>query len=119
MLKKTSLSTGALMLIVTTCLAQDLISGHWAGKIMNTYDIIYDFRGDGNKLTGTVTGGRQDGKSEPISDGIIKGDSVFFNMPAQTGGNYYVRGKLKGDTLSIVFDAMGNDIGTKLVRSKN
>lgn len=119
MLKKISLSTGLLTLIFTVCIAQELISGHWTGKIMNTYDIIYDFKADGNKLTGTITGGRQDGKPEPISDGVIKGDSVFFNMPSQMGSDLYVKGKVKGDTLSINFNAMGTDINTKLVRSKN
>lgn len=112
------MSAAMVLLLVTVCLAQDLISGHWVGKVMNTYDLIYDFKADGTKLIGTVTGARQDGKPSPITDGVIKGDSLFFKMPSQMGVDFAVKGKVKGDTLSIAFTAMGTDIDTKLVRTK-
>jgi hypothetical protein len=76
MLKKTLLSVVMVLVIVTVCLADDLLSGHWAGKIMDQYDIAYDLKADGAVLTGTVTG--PDGDSAAITDGLIKADSIFF-----------------------------------------
>lgn len=116
MQKKILLSAIALLVIVTVCFAQDLISGHWVGKIMDTYEIAYDFKTNGNKLTGTVTGGTQDGKPQPISNGVIKGDSLFFKMPSQTGQDFAVKGCVKGDSLNIAFNAMGTDINAVLKR---
>lgn len=119
MLKKTLLSTAVILLMVTLCFAADLISGHWLGKIMGAYDIILDLKTDGNKLTGTVSGGTADGKPKPISDGMVKGDSIFFKMPSQTGDPFDVKGKVKADSLSIYFNAMGVDINTTLKKGSN
>ena len=115
MLKRTFISVAIVLLFVTVCLAEDLITGHWAGKIMETYDIAYDFKADGAKLTGTVAG--TDGKQSPISDGVIKADSIFFKMPGQTGDLIAVKGKVKGDVLSIAFTASGIDLTCELKKS--
>jgi hypothetical protein len=108
MLKKTLISAAMVLLLVTVCLAEDLLTGHWAGKIMDTYDVAFDFKADGAKLDGSVTG--PDGKAAPISDGHIKADSIFFKMPSQTGDLLDVKGKLNGEVLSIAFSVGSTDI---------
>jgi len=115
MLKRTFISVATVLLFVTVCFAQDLITGHWAGRIMDAFDLAYDFKADGTKLTGTVSG--SDGKPSPISDGVIKGDSIFFKMPSQSGDLLDVKGKVKGDVLSIAFTASGFDVTCDLKKS--
>jgi len=115
MLKKTFISVAIVLLFVTVCFAEDLISGHWAGKIMDTYDLAFDFKADGTKLTGTMSA--TDGKPSPISDGVIKADSVFFKILSHTGDLVPVKGKIKGDVLSIAFTTSGMDITCDLKKS--
>jgi hypothetical protein len=115
MLKKIFVSVATVLLFVTVCFAQDLITGHWAGRIMDAFDLAYDFKADGTKLTGTVLG--SDGEPSPISNGVIKGDSIFFKMPVQSGDLVDVKGKVKGGVLSIAFTASGYDITCDLKKS--
>jgi hypothetical protein len=115
MLKKTLISMAMVLLFVTVCLADDLLSGHWTGKIMDQYDVAFDFKADAAKLTGNVTG--PDGTSNPISDGVIKADSIFFKMPGQSGDKLDVKGKLKGEVLSISFNVSGMDIACDLKKT--
>jgi len=115
MLKKTLISMAMVLLFVTVCLADDLLSGHWAGKIMDQYDVAFDFKADAAKLTGNVTG--PDGQTAPISDGVIKADSIFFKMAGQTGEKLDIKGRLKGDVLSISFSVNGMDIACDLKKT--
>jgi hypothetical protein len=115
MLKKTLIPVAMVLLLTAFCLADNLLTGHWAGKIMDQYDIAYDFKADSTTFTGTVTG--PDGTSNPISNGVIKTDSIFFKMPSQTGELIPVKGKLKGDVLSIAFTAQGFDITCDLKKT--
>jgi len=115
MLKRTFFSVIIVLLFVTICFAQDLITGHWSGKVMDMYDLAFDFKADGTKLTGTMTA--TDGKPSPISDGVIKADSVFFKIISHTGDLVPVKGKVKGDVLSIAFTTSGTDITCDLKKS--
>ncbi len=115
MLKKTLIPVAMVLLLTAFCLADNLLTGHWTGKIMDQYDIAYDFKADSTTFTGTVTG--PDGNSSPISNGVIKVDSIFFKMPSQTGELIPVKGKLKGDVLSIAFTAQGFDITCDLKKT--
>lgn len=117
MLKKSFLFAAMALLIVTVSIAQDIISGHWVGKVMDTYDLVYDLKAEGNKLSGTVNGATLDGKPAPITDGVIKGDSVFFKTPSQSGEILFVKGKVKDDVLSIAFTAMGFDVAADLKKT--
>ena len=116
MLKKTLIPVAMVLLLAAFRLADNPLTGHWAGKIMDQYDIAYDFKADSTTFTGTVTG--PEGNSSPISNGVIKVDSIFFKMPSQTGGDAIpVKGKLKGDVLSIAFTTQGFDITCDLKKT--
>ena len=52
------------MLSTSLAFAQDNITGHWTGKLMDQYNITYDFKADGNMLTGKDT--HFDGSVESI-----------------------------------------------------
>jgi hypothetical protein len=116
MLKKTLIAVVIVLVLTAFCLADNLLTGHWTGKIMDQYDVAFDFKADSTTLTGTVTG--PDGNSSPISNGVIKVDSIFFKMPSQAGGDAIpVKGKLKADMLSIAFTTQGFDITCDLKKT--
>lgn len=90
--------------VVTICYAAD-ITGHWTGKIMDQYDIAYDFKVDGDKLTGGTTG--PDGAAIPIKNGVIKGDSLSFSINLMDN-DMKIGGKIKDDnTISLTMPGMG------------
>ena len=94
MTKKFLLSGVLILAIVTICFAAD-VTGHWTGRIADQFDIAYDFKVDGEKLTGGTTG--PDGSVIPIKDGIIKGDSLSFSINIMEN-NMKIGGKMKNDS---------------------
>lgn len=118
MKKSILLSFICVLTIISICYAEDLISGHWVGKVMDTYDIVYNFKAEGTKLTGTFSDGKPNNTPQPITDGVTKGDSVFFKMNNPQAGEMDVKGMVKKDTLWISFNAMGMDINAKLTKTK-
>jgi len=80
-MKRVTLITLTLACSVIFCLAAVNPTGNWKGLLrMNDgseYPLSYKLNADGNKLTGSVE--TTLGVS-PISDGVIKGDSIMFNV---------------------------------------
>jgi len=59
-------------------------------------------KADGDKLTGTVSAGRQGAADTEISDGKIKGDEVSFNVTREFNGNKFTakyNGKVSADSI--------------------
>ncbi len=86
-------------LSITIVSAQD-ITGHWSGRLMDQYNINYDFQVNGDTLTGKDT--HYDGSVSDISNGKINADSISFDVPVQ-GEMTHVTGKLKDNILTINF----------------
>lgn len=116
MSKKTLLSALFSIAVIAICFAADGLSGHWTGKIMDQYDVAYDFKADGEKFTGSTKG--PDGNVIEIKDGVIKGDDVSFSIPIMDNVTP-IKGKLKGDVLTLSFSINGNDITFDLKKSAN
>ena len=55
------------------------ISGHWAGSINGQMEVSYDFKVDGQKLSGSTKG--PDGNTIQLTDGWFKDDSLAFTLP--------------------------------------
>jgi hypothetical protein len=79
------------------------VTGKWTAEMQgrngNTMTINMNFKADGAKLTGTVSGRNGD---TDISDGKVDGDNVSFTVVREMGGNQMkqnYKGKLDGDTI--------------------
>lgn len=102
------------VLSVSIVSAQD-VTGHWTGKVMNQYNVTYDFQVHGDTLTGKDT--HYDGSVSDISNGKINADSLSFDVPIQ-GVTTHVTGKLKDDVLTLSFSVQGYDLTTDLKKTE-
>jgi hypothetical protein len=80
------------------------VTGKWTAEVPgrggNTMTTTFTFKVDGDKLTGTVSGGR--GGDAEIKDGKVSGDSVSFNVVRTFGDNeikMVYNGKVSGDEI--------------------
>jgi len=103
-------------LSISIAFAQDNITGHWTGKLMDQYNITYDFKADGNTLTGKDT--HFDGSVDDISNGKIEGDTLSFDVPIQ-GQTTHLTGKLKDGVLTLYFSVQGNDLSVDLKKTQS
>ncbi len=99
---------------VSVACAQD-ITGHWTGKVMDQYNIAYDFKVQGDSLTGKDT--HPDGSVSDISNGIIKGDALSFDVMIQ-GAMTHVTGKVKDNIITLNFSVQGNDLTMDLKKTE-
>ena len=99
---------------ISVAFAQD-ITGHWTGKVMDQYNVAYDFKVQGNTLTGKDT--HPDGTVSDISNGKINADTLSFDVPVQ-GAMTHVTGKVNGDTITLNFSVQGNDLSLDLKKSQ-
>ena len=99
------LSFFAVVTLSVAC-AQD-ITGHWTGKVMDQYNVAYDFKVQDNSLTGKDT--HPDGSVSDISNGIVGSDTLAFDVPIQ-GAMTHVTGKIKGDMITLSLSVQGNDV---------
>jgi len=64
------------------------LSGKWVAQVPGrngqTREQTFNFKVEGSKLTGTVSGRQGD---TPISDGEINGDAISFSVSFNFGGN--------------------------------
>jgi opacity protein-like surface antigen len=98
--------------LATASFAAD-VTGKWtaemAGPNGQTRTSTFDFKVEGEKLTGTVGGGRGDA---PISDGTVKGDEIAFNVVRNFNGNEMkiaYKGKVAGDVIKMSVTRPGGD----------
>ena len=98
--------SGALLLLVLAgaALAAD-ITGVWSGTASmgdNQFTLTYNFKQDGGKLTGTVTG--PEGDPRPLVEGKVEGDKVGFAVNVDMNGDiakFVSSGTIKGDEIAI------------------
>ena len=89
------------------------LNGKWVAQVTGqngqTRETTFNFKVEGSKLTGTVSGRQGD---NPISDGTIKGDDVSFTVVANFNGNeikLLYKGKVAGDELKLTRTREGGD----------
>jgi len=94
-----------LALFATTLLGADL-NGKWTaeseGRDGQKRTTVFNFKSDGDKLTGTVSG--MGGQEIQIEEGKITGDEVSFAATMNFNGNsrkQEYKGKLVGDQLQL------------------
>jgi hypothetical protein len=114
MIKKAVATVFMVMAFVAIGYAQD-ITGNWKGTVMEQFEINYTFKVDGEKLTGSSKG--PDGSDSPISNGVIKGEDLSFNIDIM-GNSTKITGKVKAnntdktkaETVTLSFAVNGNDV---------
>ena len=81
------------------------VSGKWTAEVPGrngqTQATSFDFKVDGAKLTGTMSGRQGD---TPISDGSVKGDDIAFNVVMNFNGNemkLVYKGKVTGEVIKM------------------
>ncbi len=114
MKKKIVLLTFFAAISISVASAQD-ITGHWTGKVMDQYNVAYDFKVQGDNLTGKDT--HPDGSVSDISNGIVGADTLAFDVPIQ-GNMTHVTGKIKGDTITLSLSVMGNDVSYDIKKTE-
>jgi hypothetical protein len=89
------------------------VTGKWTGAVPTrdggTRESTFNFKQDGEKLTGTMTGPQGDIE---LKDGAVKGDDVSFNVALSFGGNdvkLIYKGKVAGDEMKMTRQREGAD----------
>jgi hypothetical protein len=108
-----TLSVGFLCVVVfltTLTVFAENVGGTWKGSYPGrdgqTRESTIVLKAEGEKLTGTVAGGR--GGDSEIKDGTIKGGDISFSVVRNFGGNEVTvkyKGKLAGDTIQFKVEA--------------
>ncbi|HUZ57511.1 MAG TPA: hypothetical protein VMU83_01855 [Hanamia sp.] len=114
MKKKSLLFVFSTVMFISVACAQD-VTGHWTGIVMDQYNVAYDFKVQGNVLTGKDT--HPDGSVSDISNGKINGDTLSFDVPIQ-GNMTHVTGKINGDTITLDISIGGNDLKIDLKKEE-
>ncbi len=90
--------------LATASFAAD-ITGKWTAEVPGrngqTRTSTFDFKVDGEKLTGTTSGMQGD---VPLVDGSVKGDDIAFNVEMNFNGNtmkMMYKGKVAGDVIKM------------------
>ena len=101
------------MLLAGVALAGD-VTGKWVaqqpGRDGATREVTLNFKADGAKLTGDMTGAQ--GEPTAITDGKIKGDDISFTVKREFNGNSMVmsyKGKVSGDEIKFSMMREGAD----------
>lgn len=97
--------TTLLFLLVFASMAAD-VSGKWIAQVPGregqTREQVFNFKVDGDKLTGTTTGFQ--GNEIQISDGKVTGDNIAFKVKVEFQGNAIeqnYKGTVSGDEIKM------------------
>ena len=86
-MKTTIQFASSLVLLAALAMAAD-ISGKWMGDMPGrggeTASTIFNFKADGEKLTGTMTGPQGE---IPLQEGKVTGNQISFSTTLDFGGN--------------------------------
>jgi len=101
-----------LALTVISAWAADL-DGKWTAQVQGrggqTRETTFTFKVEGEKLTGTVSGGQNE---TPIADGKISGDEISFTVTMSRQGNTIkmtYKGKVTGSEIKFTRTREGSD----------
>lgn len=104
----------AVLVLVTITIAWAAnVDGKWVAQVPGqggqTREVTFNFKADGAKLTGTVSG--RQGET-PIADGTVKGDDISFTQSFEAQGNtikLIYTGKVSGDEIKMTRKREGGD----------
>ena len=98
------------------------VTGKWTAQVPGrggqTRETTFNFKAEGEKLTGTMSGMQGD---QPIADGKVKGDDISFSMTLSFQGNEMkmtYKGKLAGDEIKFTRQREGTDQSTEFTAKR-
>ena len=98
------------------------VSGKWVAQVPGrdgqTRETTFNFKVEGEKLTGTVSGRQGDNQ---ITDGKIKGDDISFTVVNNFNGNevkLLYKGKVAGDEIKFTRSRDGGNQPTQEFTAK-
>ncbi|HKA21439.1 MAG TPA: hypothetical protein VKN18_24390 [Blastocatellia bacterium] len=104
-----------LVLAAATLALAANVDGKWVAQVPgaqgNTREVTFNFKAEGDKLTGTMSG-RPGQPDVQISDGTIKGDDISFTQTFNAQGNtvkLVYKGKVSGDEIKFTRTIEGMD----------
>jgi hypothetical protein len=92
------------------------ITGKWTSESDQGPQWTFNFKSEGNKLTGTMIG--SDGKERPINEGKLEGDALSFSVDSEWQGEpvkLVMKGKVAGDEIQLRVDTEDGAWGTDIV----
>jgi hypothetical protein len=105
--------SAVLVLAALTVAVAASVDGKWVAQVPGqggqTREVTFNFKADGGKLTGTVSGRQGD---NPISDGTIKGNEISFTQSFEAQGNTIkvtYKGTISGDEIKMTRKREGGD----------
>ncbi len=114
--------TALVALFVMTASAVD-VSGKWKastqGRDGKAREVVFNFKVDGENLTGTVSGRTAD---REISEGKVAGDDISFAVKMTMGGNevkMLYKGKLTGDEIKFTVQREGGERTTQMTATRS
>lgn len=113
-MKRIIMGLCALMLLSAVAAFAADVSGVWKasmpGRDGNSREVTFNFKVDGEKLTGTMSGGQ--GGDVELQDGKVAGDTVTFKIKREFNGNAMVmlyEGKVEGSEIKFKSTREGSD----------
>jgi hypothetical protein len=107
------LSAAAVAVAVVAGVQAADVTGKWTAQVPGrggqTRETNFNFKQDGEKLTGTMSGMQGDVE---IKDGTVKGDDVAFNVMMSFQGNevkLVFKGKVAGEEIKFTRQREGGD----------
>jgi hypothetical protein len=91
------------------------ISGKWTAENDQGPQWVFNFKVDGNALTGTMQGA--EGKDRAIKDGKIEGDALSFSVDSEWQGQsitLMMKGKVSGEKIDLRVDTADGSWGTDI-----
>jgi hypothetical protein len=115
MIKKVPVVIGVLLALCVVAAAAD-VAGKWTAQVPGrggeTREAVFQFKVDGEKLTGTMSDSRGE---VAIADGKVSGDTITFSVETQRGKRTYT-GKVSGG--EIKFKRVGGQGGSQEFTAK-
>jgi hypothetical protein len=103
MMKRIALLSVCFVFAALTLAQAAEVNGKWVAQVPGrggqTNETTFNFKVEGEKLTGTVSGRQGD---TPISDGKVSGDDISFTVTREFQGNtikMVYKGKVAGDEI--------------------
>ncbi|WP_454801514.1 hypothetical protein [Mucilaginibacter phyllosphaerae] len=120
-MKRKIFTTAMLSCCVMICLAATVfadLNGKWTGNLTmsdgNTFPVSYEFKVDGDKLTGTAQSPQGDAN---VEDGKIKGDEFSFSVNV-SGLDVPHKGKVYADSVAMDLTVNADQLHFTLKRPK-
>jgi len=99
--------------------AQSGLDGKWTFEMnspMGSVTAQVELKAEGSQLTGRFDLGG--GRTWPVENGVIEGDSISFTLNRDGRMTYEMKGKLDGDAIKGQAGAMGTTVDWAMARAK-